>query len=166
VKSPGFNSSVSNAGMQRALTIILLLVFGVLGYWCYERLPWIDIAAYSHSQRAGVHCGHIVEPDWNRAQAAIDCAISAREHGRPFVVIFSVHGIDEQISSAVVGDSKGNAVEIVYATGMVTYRNTLMRHHCKAPVQLQLDPPTIYHVPRLHCAPWSPTEFKRDYFLW
>ena len=36
--------------------------------------------------------------------------MSARESGRPFVVIFSVHGIDERVSNAVVSNSKGDGV--------------------------------------------------------
>jgi len=92
--------------------------------------------------------------------------MSAGENGRPFVVIFSVHGIDEQVSNALVGESKGSGVELVYATGMVNNANTLLRHRCGAPVQLLVDPPTTYHIPRLHCAPWPTTDFGRDRLLW
>jgi hypothetical protein len=153
--------------MQRAgLLIILLVVFGVLGYWCYQRIPWIDVAASIHSQRGSVDCGHIMEPDAKAAQAAIDCAMSARENGRPFVVVFSVHGIDERVSNAVVGDSKRDGIELFYATGMVNDANTLLKHRCDAPVQLQVDPPTTYHIPRLHCAPWPATDLAKDRLLW
>jgi len=135
--------------MQRAgLLIILLAIFGAVAYWCYQRVPWIDVAAFIHSQRGGIDCGHIVEPDAKAAQAAIDCAMSARESGRPFVVIFSVHAIDEQVSNAMVGDSKGNGVELLYATGMVNDANTLLKHRCDTPVQLRVDLPSIYHIPR------------------
>jgi hypothetical protein len=138
--------------MRRAgLLIILLVVFGA-GYWCYQRVPWIDVAAFIHSQRGSTDCGHILEPDVKPAQAAIDCAMSARDSGRPFVVSFSVHGIDERVSNAVVGDSKGNGVELLYATEMVNNGNTLWKHRCDAPVQLRVDSPTTYHIPRLHCA--------------
>ena len=65
----------------------------------------------------------------------------AREKGRPFVAIFSVHGIDEHVSNAVVGDSRAHVVEILYATGAVNNSNTLVKHRCDTPVQLWVDPP-------------------------
>ena len=79
--------------------VAAFVLLGLVGYTWYKRFPWIDAAAYAHSQRGRIDCGHIVEPDYQGAQAAINCAISAHEHRRPFVVIFSVHGIDEQIST-------------------------------------------------------------------
>jgi len=158
---------VSNAGMQRAALLpILSVVFGFLGYWCYRQVPWIDVAASIHSQRGSVDCGHLLEPDAKAAQAAIDCAMSARESGRPFVVVFSVHGTDERVSNALVCDSKGNGTELFYATGMVKDANTLLKHRCDAPLQLHVDPPTTYHIPRLHCAPWPATDIAKDRLLW
>ena len=77
----------------------------------YQRVPWIDVAASVHLQRGSLNCGHILEPDKKAAKAAIDCAMSARENDRSFVVIFSVHGIDEQVSNAVVGDLGTSQVE-------------------------------------------------------
>jgi hypothetical protein len=158
---------VSNTDMQRAvLLIILLAIFGAVAYWCSQRVPWIDVAAVIHLQRGGINCGHIVEPDAKAAQAAIDCAMLASESRRPFVVTFSVHGIDEQFSNAVVGDSKGNGVELLYATGMVNDAKTLLKHGCDAPLQLRVEPASIYHIPRLHCAPWPTIEFVKDRLLW
>jgi len=148
------------------LLISLLGVFAAMGYWCYQRIPWIDVAARIHSQSGSVECGHISEPDARAAQGAIDCAMSARQSGHPFVVIFSVHGTDERVSNALVGDSRGNAIELFYATGMVNNANTVMKHRCDVPVQLRVDPPDIYHIPRLHCAPWPPTHFVKDRLLW
>ena len=131
--------------MQRAgLFIILLVVFGVLGYWCYQQVPWIDVAASIRSERGSVDCGHVLEPDAKAAQVAIDCAMSARESGRPFVVVFTVHGIDERVSNAVVGDSKGNGTELFYVTGMVNVANTLLKHRCAAPLQLTCSPKTAH----------------------
>jgi len=125
--------------MQRAaLLIILLIVFGVLGYWCYQQVPWIDVAASIHSQRGSVDCGHVSEPDAKAAQAAIDCAMSAHESGRSFAVVFSVHGIDERVSNAVVGDSKGNGTELFYVTGMVNDANTLLKHRSAMPPVLEI----------------------------
>src|SRR2546421_7973392 len=155
--------------MTKRRGLVLVVVFVVLafvGYARYERFPWIDAAAYAHSERGSANCGHIVEPDYQAAQAAINCATSAHQQRRPFVVIFSVHGIDEQISNAIVGDSKANALEIMYATGMVTNANMLLRHRCNVPVQLQIQEATAYRIPRLHCAPWPPAEFEKDHLLW
>src|ERR1700693_5814278 len=90
---------VSNTDMRRAGLLIPLVLFGLIAYWCYQRVPWIDVAASIHSQRGSIDCGHVIEPDINGARSAIDCAVSAREKGRPFVVIFSVHGIDEHVSN-------------------------------------------------------------------
>ena len=153
--------------MQRAgLLIILLVIFGVVAYRCYQRVPWIDVAASIHSQRGSVNCGHVFEPDAKAAQAAIDCVTSAYGSGRPFVVVFSVHGIDQNVSNAVVGDSKGSGIELFYATGMVHDANTLLKRRCGAPFQLQVDRPTTYQIPRLHCVPWPPTEVAKDRLLW
>jgi hypothetical protein len=144
------------------LAVLILLGFvAYIGSNWYERFPWIQAAAYVHSQRGSIDCGDIVEPNYPATQAAINCATSAHEKRHPFVVIFTVHGIDDQISNAVIGDSKGSAIEIVYATGMVTDRNTLLRHHCSVPVQLQVDGSS-----RLHCAPWPPAEIEKDHFFW
>lgn len=153
--------------MRRAgLLILSLAVFGLVGFWCYRRVPWIDVAASIHSQRGSIDCGHVFEPDARAAQAAIDCVMSASESGRPFVVIFSVHGIDEGVSNAVVSNSKGNGVELLYATGMVSDANTIWKHRCDAPLQLLIEPPTSYRISRLHCAPWPSSEFARDRLLW
>jgi hypothetical protein len=146
--------------------IVLMLGFGYVGIKWYERFPWIEAAAYAHSQRHHIDCGHVVEPDYPAALAATNCATSAHEKGSPFIVMFSVHGIDYQITNAVIGDSKAGAIEIEYATGMVTAPNTLLRRRCSVPVQLQVEPATTYHILRLHCAPWPPTEFEKDHVFW
>jgi len=156
--------------MQRLwlwLIIVALVVFGAFGYWCYERVPWIDVAAFIHSQTGSVRCGHISdsEPDIQAAQEAIKCAMSARESDHAFVVIFSVHGIDEQTSNAVIGHSNGKGVELFYATGSVHNANTLLKHRCDVPMQLCVDS-TIYHIPRLHCAPRPDNDFAKDRLLW
>ena len=151
---------------RERLLITLLSVVAAIGYWCYQRVPWIDVAASIRSDRGSVACGHILEPDAKAAQTAIECAMSASESGRPFVVIFTVHGIDERISNAVVGDSKGNGLELFYATGGVYNANTLFKRHCDVPAQLHVDPPTTYYIPRLHCAPWPPHNFAKDCLLW
>jgi len=151
-------------GRRAAGLAILSIALGLVGYQGYKSIPWIDVAAHVHSQRGTIECGYVVVPA--AAQAAITCAISAHEHHQPFTVIFTVYGIDEIISNAVVGDSRGGASEIVYATGMVSHPNTLLRRRCDLPVQLQVEPPTVYPIPRLHCAPLSNAAFERDRLLW
>jgi hypothetical protein len=143
---------------------IFVLGLGVLAYRAYQILPWIDIAAYAHSQRSNTDCGHVSIP--LEAQRAIDCALSAQQQHLPFTVILTVHGIDDKVSNAVVGYSDGRATEIIYASGMVTNRNTLLKHRCDAPAQLQVEPATNYRIPRLHCAPLSRAAFSRDWLVW
>ena len=152
---------------RRALVLLVVLVLlGFVVYRSYILLPWIDVAAFVHSQRGSIDCGHVFEPSEGNGQAFIDCAASAQQHHRPFIAIFTVGGGDDETSNAVVVDSKGNAVEIVYKTGYVTDPDVLLRHRCNAPVQLQIDDPATVLRPRIHCAPWPPTQFERDHLLW
>jgi len=152
--------------MKQAGLIVVLAVCGFVAYRCYQHVPWIDVAAYVHSQRGSIDCGHISEPHINDAEAAIHCAISARQNGRPVAVIFSVYGTDERVSNAIVGDAKGNGLELFYGTGMLENANKLLKHSCAAPIQLQVDTSTSYHIPRLHCAPWPSRQLQRDHLLW
>ena len=149
---------------QALVCVGSLLLLGTYGRSWYNRIPWIELAAYVHSQRGSTDCGHIVEPDYYAAQAAIACALSANERHQPFRVVFNVHGIDEKFSSAVVGDSKGNVVELFYGTGAVTNANTLFKHTCQLPVQFPVD--NVYRIPRLHCAPFRNDAFQRDHLIW
>lgn len=144
---------------------IVLVAAGVLAYW---RLPWLALAARAHAQRGSLNCGQLADFRSNTIapEAAIRCALNAQQHHRPFTITFHVHGIDEQVSNAIIGDSAGNAIELFYGTGTVERRDTLLKHRCVQPTQLQIDPPTIYGIPRLHCTPWPPSALERDYIFW
>jgi hypothetical protein len=152
--------------MRRVVAGLGVVIGCLVGLLIFNRLPWIDIAAHFHSQRGSTDCGHVVAPDYPAAQAAIQCALTAHEQGQPFVVIFSGHGIDEQISNALVGDSNRSAVELLYATGMVTNSGTLLKHRCAVPAEIELESDSPYHIPRLHCSPWPHTRFDKDYLFW
>jgi hypothetical protein len=149
--------------LRTAVLIVILSLLGLIGYRRYDRLPWIDIAAFVHSHRGSVDCGHVVEPDYWGAQTAVACALSAHENRHPFSVIFSVHDIEGTVDNAIIGNSRSDFVEDMYATGMF---GRIMKHNCKIPGQLQLEPASIYHIPRLHCAAWPPTRVERDHLLW
>jgi len=98
--------------------------------------------------------------------AAIQCALGAHVRRQPFYITFDVYGIDEQISNGIVGDSQGNAIEIFYASGMVTSpANTLLRYRCPTPTRLQLASPVI-SIPRLHCEPLPPATLEKDHIFW
>ncbi len=75
----------------------------------------IDWATRLQSAPASIDCGHAT----NSAQhsdavvtvdAAIKCALAANESNRPFTVIFTEYGTDEQTSNAVVRDADGSAI--------------------------------------------------------
>jgi len=149
---------------RAAVLIVILYLLALIGYRRYDRLPWIDIAAFVHSHRGSVDCGHVVEPDYWGAQTAIACALSAHESRRPFSIIFTVDNIEGPVDNAIIGNSRSDVIEVVYATGMFASR--IMKNNCNVPGQLQLEPATIYHIPRLHCTPWPPTHIERDYLLW
>jgi hypothetical protein len=158
---------------RRAAALIIVLVALSLGAsrW-YDRLPVIEWAAHLHSAPASIDCGHATNSP-NRSQAvsvdaAINCARSANEGRRPFIVIFTEYGTDEQISNAVIRDAKGSAIELVYGTGTISReeRNKLFKHRCNLPTQLQVEQGSPDTFRRLHCAPWPPDRFDRDFVLW
>jgi len=145
------------------MTPVLLPLFALLayiGYVQYERLPWIDIAVHLHAQRGAVNCGHIVGPWRNESgwRSAMDCAVSAAEKHRPFFLILTRPSIDDTFSTAVVADSGGTGVEILYSTGMEIHADTIFRHRCDSPIRLDVETG--------HCAPWPPTKIERDRLLW
>ena len=90
----------------------------------------------------------------------------AHERRQPFYITFDVYGVDEQISNGIVGDSQGNAIEIFYASGMVTPpANTLLCHRCPTPTRLKLEYPVI-SIPRLHCEPTVAHTLEKDRIFW
>jgi hypothetical protein len=162
------------------MTPVLLPLFALLayiGYVQYERRPWIDIAAHAHAQRGAVNCSHFEVPiggpdgkgagarpwrfkDYPSFRAAMDCAVSAAARHLPFIVIVTLPGIDMEASTAVVGDSNGKGIEIVYTTGLEIHADTLLRYRCDSPIRIDIETG--------HCAPWPPkeVEVERDHLLW
>jgi hypothetical protein len=153
-----------------AVLVGVLFLGGFCVYRFYYVLPVIEWAAWLRSERGSIKCG-LVTNSFDRsgataAQAAIACAQSALEQHRPFLLIFTGHGIDERMSSALVGDSKGNAIELFYATGMVAPRNMLVKQRCEMPTRLEKEESSGYGFPQLHCAPWPPKTLTRDFLFW
>src|SRR5262249_2075128 len=152
------NSAVSNLKMtrRRKTVLILSLVAGV----ALSTLIWfvsdIQRATRFHAEAGSIDCGTVTNYSGNGI-TSIQCAQSAREHGRPFLVVFTGHGIDEQISSALIVDAGGRGIELFHGSGMVNPpRNRVMKSDCYSPVQLVVESRSPYGFPRLHCAPWPP----------
>ena len=121
--------------LQVAVLVIALILLGLLLYGWYGRLPVIDWAARLHSVPASIDCGHATNSAYRSEEAvsvdaAINCALSANEAGRPFMVIFTEYGTDEQMSNAVIRDANGNAIELLHATGAAgrEERSKLLKH--------------------------------------
>jgi hypothetical protein len=121
--------------------------------------------------KGSIDCGTVVNSPVRSAheegEIAVNCARQAHEQGQPFFVIFSGHGSDEQISHALISDGKGNAIQLIYGIGMVS-THRLMKSKCQEPLTLILEPTTPYGFPRVHCAPWPPSEsdLSTDFILW
>jgi hypothetical protein len=141
----------------------------VSAYRWYDRFPWVQWAAYWHAQRGSINCGHLTTADGMPhidRNAAIQCAMRAHERRQPFYITFDVDGIDEEISNGIIGDAQGNAVEIFYASGIVTPpANTLLRYWCPTPTRLQLESPVI-GIPRLHCEPRAAHSPEKGHIFW
>jgi len=163
--------SVSNSIMRRrrAYRLIVVIVIILLGLLLYRLdrlnlLPVIEYAAYLHSERGSTDCGHVKNHArglGSDERSAFACASSASERHRPFTVILTESGIDETISTAIIGDSKGKAIQLFYATGMVDRTHTLLKHRCSQPTQLVLRAEVV----QLYCLPWPPTA-ERDFMFW
>jgi len=159
---------------RAGVLISLMLVFilgGLAAIRSRDRLPVIEWAARFHSERGSIECGHVTNRQRHAepvisADAGINCAIAAHENRRPFTLLFTGSGMDERVSTAIIGDSEGNVTELIYATGMVINNSTLLKHSCSRPVQLLVERRSPYGFPRLHCAPWPPERMERDYLLW
>ena len=86
---------------------LLLLVVGFITWKLYAIVPWIDIARQVHAERGAINWGHVLQSQGqDAATAAINCALAAHQERRPFTVAFTVWGTDEQVSNAVIGDSR------------------------------------------------------------
>lgn len=165
--------AVSVRVMAKRLAIALLLIFAALtlflAYRWYDRFPWLEASVRVHSERGSTNCGHLTNSDYEAhpdANAVINCVISAHQQRRPFFVTLSFHGVDEQFNSAIVGDSKGQAIELFYGVGMVERPNTLLRRHCDMSDQFILQRETPSGIPELHCQPWPPHALQGDHILW
>jgi hypothetical protein len=152
-----------------ALALLFAAVLALFVYRLYDRFPWLEASARAHSEKGSTDCGHLsnasdephLDPD-----AVIACVVSAHQQRRPFFVTFRFQGSDEQFNDAFVGDSKGDVIEIFYATGTVERANTLLRRRCDGSRQFIVQRETAYHIPQLHCEPWPPSTLERDYIFW
>lgn len=146
------------------------LISSVVGVAALTAFNWFvsDIQRVTrfHAETGSIDCGTVTNYSGN-GNTSIQCAQSAREQGRPFFVIFMGHGIDEHTSNALRVDAGGRAIELFHGSGMVTLpQNRVMKHDCDSPVQLLVESRSPYGFPRLHCAPWPPSQIKRDFLLW
>ena len=152
--------------MRKRLAIVIaivVLVAGIVAYRLCDGWNVIEIAARLHSERGSTRCGHVTNSSYHgerrSPEVAITCAQNALEHHHAFSVIFTGYGIDEEVSNALVANSKGDVVEMFYATGTVTnFKNKLHRHRCDFPTLLVVEENSPYGFPRLHCAQWPPKD--------
>jgi hypothetical protein len=153
-----------------AIGLVVICAAVVLFLACrgYGRFPWLEVSVRAHSERGSTNCGHLTNSGYANPDpdTVIHCVASAHQQRRPFFVILSFRGVDEQFNSAIVGDSKGQAIEIFYGVGMVERPNTLLRRHCDPLDQIIVQRETIYDIPQLHCRPWPPAALERDHIFW
>ena len=145
-----------------AVIIVLLAAVGI-AYRLLDGWRVIEIAARLHSW-GSTNCGHVTNSFYHgestAADIAITCAQQSLERHRAFRVMFTGYGTDEEVSNALIVNSKGTAVEMFYASGMVNNRNKLLRHHCDVPTRFILEKDSPYGFPRLHCAEWPPKDLN------
>jgi len=153
--------------------MIGLLIFGstaaFLLYRCWDRLPWLDTSVRVHSENGSTNCGHLTNSGYEAhpdSAAVIRCAESAHQQHRPFFVTLSIHGVDAFYSSAIVGDSKGQAIEIFYWSGMVIRANELVRRRCDVSGQFLVLSGEKGDIPQPHCNPWPPNTVEPDHIFW
>src|SRR5437868_11394550 len=144
------------------VSAILVLAAGIVAYRLCDGWTVIEIAARLHSEWRRTSCGHVTNSPYHgrrpSADAAITCAQNALEHHHAFSVIFTGYSIDDEVSNALVANSKGEAVEVLYATGAVANRNRLLRRRCDFPTRLVVEKDSPFGFPRLHCAEWPPKD--------
>ena len=159
--------------MAKRIVISLVVMFAVmvlfLAYRWYDRFPWLETSVSAHSERGSTNCGHLTNSGYEAhpdANAVINCVVSAHQQRHPFFVTLHFNGVDEQLNSAIVGDSKGQAIELFYGLGMVERPNTLLRRRCGTLEQFIVQRETPSGIPELHCQPWPPLALERDHILW
>jgi hypothetical protein len=150
------------------LVAICAAVVLFLAFRWYDRLPWLEASVRAHSERNSTNCGHLTNTGYANPDpdAVIHCIMSSHQQRRPFYVTFSFSGIDEQFNSGIVGDSKGQAIEIFYGVGMVERPNTLLRRRCDPFDKFIVQRESVYDIPQLHCRPWPPPALERDHIFW
>lgn len=159
--------------MAKRLGIALLVIFASMAlffaYRWYDRFPWLEASVRAHSQRGSTNCGHLTNSR-NEAHpnstVVIQCVEYAHQQHSPFFVTLSVHGIDDYYSSAIVGDSKGEAIEIFYWSGMAIRANKLFRRQCDIAGQFLVLSEDRGDIPQPHCYPWPPAALERDHIFW
>lgn len=155
---------------MKHLSIALSVIFGATGmflaYHWYNRLPWLEASVRVHSERGSTNCGQLTNsgaiPDFT---AVIQCVEAAHQQHRPFFMTVTEYGTDETYSSAIVGDSKGDAIELFYLQGMVTLANELLKRPCHESGQF-LVVSNRGDMPQPHCYPWPPPVLRRDHIFW
>ena len=152
-----------------AMAAIVIAFAFFLAYRWYDRFPWLEASVRAHAKRGSTNCGHLTNSGYQphpNPEAVIQCVVSAHQQRRPFFVTVSVSGVDEQFNSAIIGDSKGQAIEIFYALGMVERPNTLLRRRCDVSGEFLVQNESTHEIPQPHCRPWPPTAFERDHIFW
>ncbi len=159
--------------MARRLVAVVLLIFAAillfLLYRWYDRFPWLDAAVRIHAEGASANCGHLTNSGYEAHPdpgAVLRWVETAHQQHRPFFVTLSVHGNDEIFSSAIVGDSKGQAIEIFYPSGYAERANELLRRHCDVSGQFLVLVGEKGDIPQPHCQPWPPSTLERDHLFW
>src|SRR5438552_9351025 len=136
VSGNGRGGVYRNMLRRRILAVVLILAVPIIAgslYLWSDRIPWIEMAVHIRAERNSIDCGNVNGSE-HAPTYAINCAVAAHKSHHAFFVIFYVPGVDEAISNAIVEDSRGHAMEIIYATGMVTPKG-LLRHPCAEPVE-------------------------------
>jgi len=159
--------------MAKCLAIALLVVLAAmtlfLAYRWYDRLPWLEASIRVHSERGSTNCGYLTNSGYEAhpvSAAVIHCVESAHQQHRPFFMTLNIYGIDAYYASAIVGDSKGGAIEIFYWSGMVVRANRLFRRRCDVSGQFLVLSGARGDVPQPHCYPWPPSALERDHIFW
>jgi hypothetical protein len=76
-----------------------------------------------------------------------------------------IHGVGDYYSNAIVGDSKGEAIEIFYCSCMVIRANQLLRRRCEVSGQFLVLSGDKADIPQPHCDPWSPATREQDHIF-
>lgn len=159
--------------MAKRLVMTTLVAFAAvtlfLAYRWYDRFPWLDASVRVHSEMGSMNCGHLTNSGYEAhpdSAAVIHCVEVAHQQHHPFFVTLSFHGYDDFYSSAIVGDSKGQAIEIFYSSGMVVRANALQRRRCDVSSEFLVVIGDRGDIPQPHCYPWPPTALERDHIFW